>query len=97
VLLTAVLSPGAQAERTAEKGGSMTTLEWPVIEGEITQIDYDKQHRITVIHVAEPGGKRNCEIRFTYPEFMTDVRPDQNPYVILRRQERPEVSVVRLA
>lgn len=70
-----------------------------VVNGEITQIDYDKQHghRITVIHVtSEVDGSRH-EIRFTYPEAMPDVRPDQSQYVILRKQQRPEVSVVRLA
>jgi hypothetical protein len=68
-----------------------------VVQGEVDQIDYDEQRRITVIHVLQPDGYRD-EIRFTYPsEPMPDLMPGQRQYAILRQSRRPEVSVVRLA
>lgn len=74
----------------------MIGLERTVASGEITQVDYDEQRRITVIHVLQPDGYRD-EIRFSYPEAFPDIATDANPYVILRKAARPEVSVVRLA
>lgn len=70
-----------------------------LVKGEIDQIDYDEQGRITVIRVGprDALGFRH-EIRFTYPaEPLPDLRPGQQQYAILRESRRPEVSVVRLA
>lgn len=72
----------------------MRDLAMRVLEGEIMQIDYDEQHRITVIHLKDREGYRD-EIRFTYPELQLDITPDQNPVVFLRPTMRPEVAVVR--
>jgi hypothetical protein len=77
--------------------GRRLGLEIPVVEGEIDQIDYDTQDRITVIHVLQPDGFRD-EIRFTYPaEPLPDLMLGQQHYAIFRQSRRPEVSVVRLA
>ena len=69
-------------------------MNFPVITGEITQVDYDERGRISVLHVAEHGGLA-AQIRIWYPEresFAAD-----GPVTTWEADHRPEVSVVRLA
>jgi hypothetical protein len=77
------------------------TADIPVITGgKISRIDHDGQGRIAVLHVEEFGGARS-EIRISYPEMPLDIEPHPEPVEItvhpMFRDQRPEVSVVRLA
>jgi hypothetical protein len=76
-------------------------LEFPLADGLLDQIDYEKtgRRRITALHVHSPIDGTRTEIRIRYPaeEQPWESATDRNPVVILRDEQAPEVSVVRIA